>query len=190
MASKKKKKSNNNMKSITSNQNTGGIINIRKSWKIANETLYHEWWNTERGYTNIKIYGRELTKDNRNKPLDKSTDEVILYLCGHREGYDKTKYGCMLKSETFVVFIFNFINNCKVKIATAIIQGSEKESIVIELEEAELLLISSFLNSLKESDLVGKVENKAEVLKKWTEELERILIKHGDEIAVFLELYE
>lgn len=96
----------------------------------------------------------------------------------------------MLKSETFVVFLFNFINNCKVKIATAIIQGSEKESIVIELEEAELLLISSFLNSLKESDLVGKVENKAEVLKKWTEELERILIKHGDEIAVFLELYE
>lgn len=52
------------------------------------------------------------------------------------------------------------------------------------------MLISSFLNSLKESDLVGKVENKAEVLKKWTEELERILIKHGDEIAVFLELYE
>ena len=134
---------------------------------------------TDIGLSNIKLYGRELTSSNKNKPLDEKNDEVILYLCGHRDGYDNTPEGFMLTKEKFIELAIHFVK----KYLTGI-------SVPIKLDESDLKAISRFIYSLNEDDLVGKMENKAEVLRKWTIEFENILKTYKKDIAIFIEFYE
>jgi len=132
---------------------------------------------TDVGISNIKIYGRELTKSNRNKPLEE--DEVILYICGHREGYDGTEIGYMLKEDKFEELAVHIVKKYGVGISRR-----------IKLDIEDLKAITNFLYSLSEDDLVGMIENKAEVLRKWTEEFLKILKTYRNKVVVFLELYE
>lgn len=132
---------------------------------------------TDVGISNVKIYGRELTKSNRNKPLEE--DDVILYICGHREGYDGTETGYMLKKDRFEELAVYIVRRYGIGISKT-----------IKLDKNDLKAIINFLYSLNEDDLVGEIENKAEVLKKWTSEFENILRNYSNKIAIFLELYE
>lgn len=160
-------------------RNNGRVKSSWKGEKTKDGIILIQQLQSKVGYSNIKIYGRELDSSNRYKKLDESIDDVILYICGHRDGYDGTVTGYMLKSEKFRELTVYIIENYR----KAIVQP-------IKLKTRDLRAIIEFLYSLKEDDLVGEVENKAEVLKKWTSEFERILKIHGKEIAVFLELYE
>jgi len=155
---------------------------VKSSWKGENTKdgiILVQQLQSKVGYSNIKIYGRELNSSNKDKGLDESIDEVILYLCGHRDGFDGTETGYMLKVEKFTELSVYIIKNYKQAIARP-----------IKLKSRDLRAIIKFLYSLEENDLVGEIENKAEVLKKWTKEFEKILKTHKNKIAIFLELYE
>lgn len=155
---------------------------VKSSWKGENTKdgiILIQQLQSKVGYSNIKIYGRELDSSNRDTGLDESKDDVILYLCGHRDGYDGTATGYMLKSEKFIELTVYILKNYR----KAIIQP-------IKLKTRDLRAIIKFLYSLKEDDLVGEIKNKAEVLKKWTSEFENILRNYSSKIAIFLELYE
>lgn len=185
MAGKKIKKSKNKNRNMkrnlkVRNRRAGDSLSaIKLSQMKLGEP---EWWQTESelGIPNIKVYGREINSINRNKPLDRSVDDVILYLCGHRDGFDGTETGFMLTEDSFKVLTYNIIKWFQ----HAIVKKS------IKLSDEGVLVLIYFLEQLEEHDLIGKMENKAAVLKKWTEEMERALIDHGNEIEIFMELYE
>lgn len=150
----------------------------KSTWKKEDGLIVQEL-NTKVGFSNIKIYGRQITEENKNLAFDEETDEVIIYLCGHTDGYDETKSGYVLKADRFIeltVYIVRQYNNALFK--------------PIKLRERDIKAILKFIYTLDEDDLLGEVANKAEVLKKWAKELENILEKHRNEIALYLEIYE
>lgn len=150
----------------------------KSTWKMEDGLIVQQI-NTEVGFSNIKVYGRELTSENKNEGFNRETDEVLLYLCGHRKGYDSTKNGYMLKKEKFIELAVYMIRNYPNSIFKP-----------INLKVKDLKAILSFLYSLDENDLLGDIENKAEMLKKWTTEFRRILDNYRDDIKIYLELYE
>mgnify|MGYP000866050702 CR=1 FL=1 len=161
----------------------GGMRKIQSNWNMIGDTLVHEeaynWKNERVGISNLKLYGRELTRHNRNKPLDKKKDELILYLCGYIKGYDGTPTGYMLKNEKFIELAVNMLE-----------KYGEKMLSPIRLDKNDIGEILQFLYELEEDDLIGNIPNKQAVMEKWSEEFLRIQQKYNSKIAVFLELYE
>ncbi len=156
---------------------------MKNAFKLEGDILVHQSVLNRGfgkvGHSNIKIWGREASPDKNNTELDKSKDELVLYLCGHIDGFDQTEQGFMLTKERFIELAISIIKKYNASILKP-----------VKLRNKDTKAIIKFLSTLKENDLVGEMENKAEVLKRWAEEFEKIINEKGKDIEIFLEFYE
>lgn len=129
------------------------------------------------GISNIKLYGKEITEHNKRSSLDKQEDDGILYICGHRDGYDNTPLGYMIKEYKFIEIATYMIN-----------KHPEIMEQPILLSEKDVEAIIYFLLSLEEKDILGSAKYKVKTIHKWIEELLNVIMNHS--IEIYIELYE
>ena len=153
---------------------------IRKEGDLlVHQTIYKEKEEMI-GYSNIKIYARDL-KDSKSKKsfnkFDRANDIEILYLCGHLDGYDGSDKGFIISKEKFTGLMVHLLETYGLKALKP-----------IRLKKKDIEDLIKFLYNLKEKELLGEIENQQDLLRKWTMELIDIIAEN--KVSIFIELYE